>query len=130
MARQSKVEKELVAILNEFEDEEEETISKVFHAVAKDTRSLVAEMSKAKFKGEGKYARGWEVKQTGNIRRGKLGLTVCNPSEYRLTHLLERGHVSMNQYGGPHKRVRGKRHIKPAEKWGNEELIRRLRKEL
>lgn len=126
----TKVDREIAAILNEFVDEEKEIIESVYESVADDTRRMVTETSKAKFKGEGEYARGWKVKQTGNLRRGETQLVVCNPEHYRLTHLLEKGHASMNQYGGPYKRVRGRRHIKPAEKWGKEELIRRLKAEL
>lgn len=126
----TEVDREIAAILNEFVDEEKEIIESVYESVADDTRRMVTETSKAKFKGEGEYARGWEVKQTGNLRRGETQLVVCNPKHYRLTHLLEKGHASMNQYGGPYKRVRGRRHIKPAEKWGKEELIRRLKAEL
>ena len=128
--RATKWDKELAAILDEFVDEEKETIEAIFAEVAKETKELVSEQARAKFKGEGDYARGWEVKNTGNMARGTTRLVVCNPKHYRLTHLLEKGHVSMNQYGGPYKRVRGKRHIKPSEKWAREELMRRLKAEL
>ena len=50
-----------------------------------------------------------------------------------MTHLLEKGHAVKNQYGEPvrgKKRVRGRRHIKPAEVWGVNELLERLRAEL
>ena len=103
---------------------------RIFNEVAKETEEKVKQNAKAKFKGSGEYAAGWEVKKGGNLRRGKYAVTVCNPKHYRLTHLLEKGHQSLNQFGGPYKRVRGRRHIKPAEKWGNQELIARLKKEL
>lgn len=121
---------ELIDILNEFQDEEEDVIIRVFNETAKDTEQLVKQNAKSKFKGSGEYAAGWEVKKGGDLKRGTYKITVCNPKHYRLTHLLEKGHQSFNQYGGPYKRVRGKRHIKPAEKWGNETLIARLRREL
>lgn len=128
--RPSKWQEELDDILSDFLDEEEDVIIDVFDQVAEDTKDKVKQAAKSKFKGEGKYAAGWEVKKGGNLKRGKYSITVCNPEHYRLTHLLEKGHQSWNQYGGSYKRVRGRRHIKPAEKWGNEELIARLKKEL
>lgn len=130
MARPTKWTVELNDILNEFVDEEEETIVRVFDKTANDTKDKVKDLAKAKFGGKGEYVAGWEVKKGGNLKRGKYSITVCNPEHYRLTHLLEKGHQSWNQYGGSYKRVRGRRHIKPAEKWGNEELIARLKKEL
>ena len=128
--RVTELDRELAAVLDEFVDEEKELIETIFEEVAKETKELVSQQARAKFKGDGDYARGWEVKNTGNPTRGTTQLVVCNPKHYRLTHLLEKGHVSMNQYGGPYKRVRGKRHVKPSERWGKEELMRRLKAEL
>ena len=129
MARQAEWVYELEKILNEFEDEEEEIIVNTYNSVANETKDKVKSNAKAKFKGSD-YASTWEVKKGGSLARGKYNVTVCNPKNYQLTHLLEKGHQSLNQYGGPYKRVRGRRHIKPAEKWGTEQLIKRLREEL
>lgn len=129
--RPNKWEEELMDVLVEFKDEEEETIIRVFNKVAKKTEEKVKQNAKAKgLDKTGDYIRGWTVKKGGSLMRGKYTITVCNPSKYQLTHLLEKGHISLNQYGGPYKRVRGRRHIKQAEKWGNEELIKELKAEL
>lgn len=52
---------------------------------------------KVKGKGKGKYARGWTYKK---VETGILtSYVVYNKSNPGLTHLLEHGHVSRNQYG-------------------------------
>lgn len=124
---------ELVDILNQYVDEECKTIDQVFEQTANDTCQMVRQASP----GSGEYASGWEViRESGNTWGGfKVGYTVGNPEHYRLTHLLEKGHAVKNQYGGPSrpgkkKRVRGRRHIAPAEKKGTELLLSRLRKDL
>ena len=121
---------ELVDVLSEFVEEETETINKVFNETSEDTRRMVSDTSPRK---TGAYAEGWKVIK--EIKPDSISYTVGNPEHYRLTHLLERGHVVRNQYGDPSrsgakKRVSAKRHIKPAEVWGNETLLARLRNKL
>lgn len=118
---------ELMDILNEFVEEEEETIDRVFKSVAQETQQMVSEKSP----GDGDYASGWEVKaERVGFQGGTVQYTVCNPKHYRLTHLLEKGHQSKNQFGGPYKRVKAIRHIRPSEQWGNKRLVERLKDEL
>lgn len=123
---------ELVDVLAEFVDEERATADRIFRETAQDTRDkLRATSPKQEGRGGGEYARGWEVKEipSGITGRGTT-YVVCNPKHYRLTHLLERGHQTFNQYGGPYKRARARKHIKPAEVYGNETLLQRLRAKL
>ena len=124
---------ELVDILNKFVEQEEEIIQEVFKETADDTKEMVAAKSPNR---NGAYASGWQVKAE---KAGKLGqdvhYSVCNPAHYQLTHLLEKGHAVVNQYGTPtrsgaKKRVRGQRHIKPAERQGNALLVERLMEKL
>lgn len=62
-------------------------------------------------KGKGQYASGWKVKK---VERGPLvSYVVYNGKNPGLTHLLENGHVSSNQYG-TFGRVRAIKHIAPA----------------
>lgn len=132
MAKRSGISDELVEILNEFVDEEEKIIQKVFKQTAEDTKDMI----KGTSPGNGEYASGWEVKtEASGMLGGDVAYTVCNPSHYQLTHLLEKGHVVKNQFGTPtrpgrKKRTKAIRHIKPAEQWGNQELIERLRAKL
>ena len=124
MARSNKWTKELDAVLEEFVEKERKVSRDTFADVAKQTDEKV----KAGSPSGGEYSSGWKVITEGN------GITfryiVANPSHYQLTHLLEKGHQAINQFGGPYKRVAARRHIRPAETWGIQELIKRLKNEL
>jgi hypothetical protein len=63
----------------------------------------------------GDYRKGWRVK---NVRGKRI---VYNKTEYRLTHLLEKGHAKVG--GG---RVPAKVHIRPAEQRAIEEFMNRI----
>lgn len=73
----------------------------------------------------GDYARGWTVK-----KESADTFVVWNKTNYRLTHLLENGHVAANQYGSGYKRVPAIKHIEPAEQAGIETFEEEIRKGL
>ena len=125
---------ELVSTLEEFVDEECDTINEVFKDTANETREMVSAKSPER---TGAYASGWAVieKNKGGFAGNTVSYTVANPTHYQLTHLLEKGHAVRNQYGEPDRpgakhRVKAIRHIKPAEIWGNELLLAKLRSKL
>lgn len=72
----------------------------------------------------GDYAKDW----TAKAEEGRLysTSTVYNRKEYRLAHLLEKGHAASNQYGGPFGSVAARVHIKPVE----ETIIQQFETEL
>lgn len=76
-------------------------------------------------KDHGDYARDWTYKRTG-----ALSFIVYNKDHYRLTHLLERGHVKANQYGKYPGRVPAQVHIKPAEERACRRLVEETQKNL
>jgi Bacteriophage HK97-gp10, putative tail-component len=63
----------------------------------------------------GDYKRGWTRKKTPN------GWVIHNKTEYRLAHLLEHGHATVD--GG---RVPGTPHIRPVEEWLEKEFEDRV----
>lgn len=124
---------EITEILNDYVDEESDIINKIYKEVAEQTMEMV----KGASPGAGEYASGWAViaKAKKDAYGENISYTVGNPKHYQLTHLLEKGHAVKNQYGEPfrpgaRKRVRARRHIKPAEAWGNTTLVARLKGEL
>lgn len=69
----------------------------------------------------GDYSASWIAEQlpTGRLTTKTV---VHNDEHYRLTHLLEKGHVSRNGTGRTFGRVAAYPHIEPVNTWANEEL--------
>lgn len=78
-------------------------------------------------KQSGDYARDWACDYSD--RDGHHEAVVKNRHHYQLTHLLEDGHKSKNQYGGPYGHVgpaKPKHHIEQASKRGEEAINKKL----
>ena len=119
----------LMEALEEYVGKEREIAAECFEAAAENTRDDLRHTSPGAPGGD--YAKGWEVvKRSSGITTKQVNYVVCNPEHYRLTHLLERGHQSFNQYGGPYRRVKAYKHIKKAEVRGVEGLLKMLRGDL
>jgi hypothetical protein len=82
------------------------------------------EIEKTAPKKTGKYRKSWAVKKT-NETSDSIKVVVHSKTQYRLTHLLENGHAKRG--GG---RVAARPHIAPAEKRGEEQLIREVERKL
>jgi len=115
------LEKEVADILRTYSGEVKEKVRKVSREVARDCASRLQSSSP---KESGEYASGWGVKT-----QGENGQVVYNKAKPSLTHLLENGHASTNQYGS-YGRVPGRSHIAPVEQWGIVEMEARIRREL
>lgn len=118
------VTEQISEILQEYEREALETIEQTFNQVARDTVSQVKAGSP---KDSGKYARGWTAKKTSKL--GGLSVVIYNRKHYRLTHLLEKGHVVRNQFG-TYGRTRPQPHIAKAQEFGNARLLAELQRKL
>lgn len=91
-------------------------VQEVVEDAAKESAKECVQKLKAtspKRPGGGSYARSWTSKKLAK------GWVVYN-KEYQLTHLLENGHVSANQYGEYGVRFNGIKHIAPVEEEGIE----------
>lgn len=117
---------ELQAIFEEFEGQLVTLTEESMHAVAKETadRIRIEAQIKKGLHDTGAYASGWKASKRKG--KGKIsGFVVHNAKKPQLTMLLEYGHIIRNQYG-TYGRTMGIPHIKPAETWSQQEIIRRL----
>lgn len=117
------VARQLDRILHDYVEKVDETTDEIMASVAKET---VAELKRTSPNRNGKggaYARSWAVKKV------KHQFIVHNKKHYRLTHLLNNGHIIRNQYG-TYGRVPGDNHIGKAEERANTQLIKELEAKL
>jgi len=94
----------------------------VTEEAAKQAVSELKAKSAAEF-GDGPYARGWSKKKTAS------GYVIYN-KEYRLTHLLEKGHDIVGPDKKKHGRTPARPHIKPVEEATNKMVEDLMMKEL
>jgi len=101
MAKVSDLAKEIAKAVSQYTDDLKKEMHKAQDELTKEGVTLLQSNSP---KDTGDYAKGWKRKKT------KQGYVLYNEDHFRLTHLLEYGHVKRG--GG---RVAGKVHIKPIE---------------
>ena len=85
-------------------------------------KKAVRKLKAASPKRTGKYARNWRQKTVYENAFGKKTVIYVKEPDYRLTHLLEKGHKSRN--GGM---VKARKHLAPVEQWVQEEFEKRVR---
>lgn len=109
-------------ILDEYAEKVDETTDDIMSEVATDTADELKRTSPSK---SGKYAKSWAVKKDKKTHQ----YIVHNKKYYRLTHLLEHGHVVKNQFG-TYGRAQAQPHIAKAEENGIKSLIDKLEQKL
>lgn len=104
------------AILEEYDEDIQEAIAEETIKMGKKAKEEVKKLSPVgtQHKRSKRYKQGWGYSTERG--RGKITVTVHNKTNYRLTHLLEKGHALRN--GG---RTRAIPHIKPVEEMVNKE---------
>ena len=104
---------------------EQKRIEKVAESTMEEAaKSAVTELRQSSPKKTGRYAKGWKVDK----QKGTLGGTkyVVHNTNHRLTHLLNNGHVSANQFGTYSRRVPGDHHIDRAADKATNKLVQDL----
>ena len=77
----------------------------------------------------GQYSRSWKAE---DVKAGRLGTRkiIHNEEHFRLTHLLEKGHVSRNGTHRTFGKVPAYPHIAPVNDWANDELPKLVERKL
>lgn len=119
--------KAILTELDNFKDVTEEACDK---GVSETAKMAVKELRNAHPAGSGEYGswdesynKGWKVMQTKTDKRYHRKATIHNATDYQLTHLLEKGHATVN--GG---RTRSFQHIAPVADKCEDELLRTIKK--
>lgn len=111
-------------VLQDYSKEVMDTYNTCGKEIADDTVSKLKRVKFGRYD-RGKYSKSWAVKQEKS-NWGFNSYIIYNKKHYRLTHLLEFGHVVKNGT----KRVVGKAgaipHIKPMEEWVQNQLPKLL----
>lgn len=100
---------QIAAALADYSEEVNQQLEKAKSVVADETVAYLKTNSPVG--NRGKYAKGWRKKREGT------GFVVHNATDYRLTHLLEKGHAKRN--GG---RTKAEPHISDAERLAIERM--------
>lgn len=115
MSNVSSLASEIAKALSEYSEELENEVDEIGKEVAEEA---VSELKQTSPKRYGKYAKNWKVKRN---KKGSYVVHNAAPT-YRLTHLLERGHVLRN--GG---RSHSFTHIQPVEEKVIENFEKRIK---
>lgn len=120
---------ELNKILDEFKEELDQDVDKAALATTKiAVKELKAKSPRSKRAKGGAYAESWSYRKEP-MPFGHTSYTVYNRKHYRLTHLLENGHMIKNQYGS-YGRTRPIPHIKPVELIAQDKFLEEIKKRI
>lgn len=111
-----------------FDEYDRDMKRKVNNSVDKVAKESVQKLKDNSPKKTGDYAKGWKIKRERGRNRIN-DVTIHNATDYRLTHLLENGHVIRNKKG-TYGRTSGRKHIKPVEEYFNSEVVEEIEREL
>lgn len=115
-------------ILKTYSAEVQQKATKTAQKVARDCAADLRRTSPVgeKTKSSGEYAKGWTVKR-GRANSGGFSFIVHNKNAPGLTHLLEHGHVTRNQYG-EYGTTPAHPHIAKAEEAYSAEMVEEVKK--
>lgn len=113
-------------ILDEYETVSQETLNRVIDDTAKETAKQVSSLAP---KATGKYASSITWEHVKTTKKGAhVSVVKAEAPEYRLTHLLEKGHAKVG--GGRVAPSPAGGHWAPAERSAIADVVVKLKKEL
>lgn len=116
-------------ILTKYGDEVYTVMEECIDGVAEEAKDKLRSVNHFKMEASGEYAGSWiNEKLQGKLLTATRA--VHNEKHYRLTHLLEKGHVIKNGTGRTFGRTAAYPHIAPVNDWANQELIARVERKL
>lgn len=124
----------LDSTINQLLEQYDKDVYEVMDSAVDDVANETANRLRAvQFKTGGEYSASWvsEKEPSGRLQTKRV---VHNEEHYRLTHLLEKGHVIRNGRsritGKSYGRTGAYPHIEPAEDWARAELPRMVERKL
>ena len=116
-------------LLTEYGDEVYSVMGDCIDEVAEEAKDKLKAVNHFKNEGTGVYAGSWtnEKLQSKSLTVSRV---IHNVEHYRLTHLLEKGHVIRNGTGRTFGRTGSYPHIAPVNEWVNSELPNLLKRKL
>jgi len=118
-------------ILNQYGDEVYDVMGDCINEVAEEATSRLKQVNSFAPGGSptGAYAQDW-LNEKLEGQRLTVSRVVHNGSHYRLTHLLEKGHVIKNGTGRTFGHTGAYPHIAPVNDWANKELPNLVKRKL
>ena len=136
MARRKKIkpinlEATIQELLDEYGDDVYKCLDKCVKEVSEEAKDKLQSVTSFAPGGNpsGAYSRSW-VNETLPVGRLNTKQVVHNEEHYRLTHLLEKGHVIRNGTGRTFGKTGAYPHIAPVNDWANQELPKKVEQEL
>lgn len=118
--------KEIEEALQEYSSIASDTLKKVIINAGKNAvKELKKTSPKGNYNGGGAYAKSWKFKRISDAPTSIKSVVYAGNGEYRLTHLLEKGHAKRN--GG---RTRAFPHIAKAERNAIDAIEKELKRQL
>lgn len=108
--------------IHDYTQEVKEAIDDSVLQTAEEVRDMVKEKAPVQ---KGKYQKSIAIKREKEILGNKQRIVYAKAPHYRLTHLLEKGHVVRNQYG-TYGRTRAFPHWAPAEDYADKTHTKRV----
>lgn len=116
-------------ILKEYGDEVYKVVEDCIDEVAEEAKNRLRAVNHFRREASGAYAGSW-VNEKLQSKPLTVHRAVHNEKHYRLSHLLEKGHVIRNGTGRTFGRTAAYPHIAPVNDWANEELVDMVKRRL